>query len=84
MLLSYFFSAICYAMTALSSSLLMLYLSRIPSIFQHAIICVRTLVSVKTNEKFRVYYLSYIGVAYGLGYAIGPILGGYVGENYSL
>jgi hypothetical protein len=42
------------------------------------------LVSVKTNEKFRVYYLSYIGVAYGLGYAIGPILGGYVGENYSL
>lgn len=76
LLASYGSSALCYAMTGSSQGMLLLYASRVPTLFQHAIMATRTVITDTTSEADRARALGYVGVAYGVGMSIGPALGG--------
>ena len=50
---------------------------------QHAVLATRTIITAQTTEAERATQLGYIGAAYGIGFAIGPALGGQL-STYSL
>eukprot|EP00753_Platysulcus_tardus_P003451 PLAT12456.9.p1 GENE.PLAT12456.9~~PLAT12456.9.p1 ORF type:complete len:436 (-),score=195.40 PLAT12456.9:75-1349(-) len=84
MLLSFGSSALCYALTASATTMTMLYISRLPTVFQHAVLGARAIISRHGSDEHRSTLLAYVGVAYGVGFAIGPAMGGRIGEAYSL
>ena len=62
----------------------MLYLSRIPAILQHTVLAARAIVSLETPEDSRAKVLAYIGVSYGVGFAVGPAFGGLLSDRFGL
>ncbi|KAK3283158.1 hypothetical protein CYMTET_9134 [Cymbomonas tetramitiformis] len=79
---SFLASALCYTFTASASGMWMLYLSRIPTLLQHAVLAARIIVTGRTNEMERAKTLGYIGLAYGIGFAFGPAIGGWLGSHW--
>lgn len=78
LLISFAASAAGYALTGAATSMAGLYVSRIPSLFQHAVLAARVVASLSTSEANRATTLAYIGVAYGVGAVLGPSVGGHV------
>ena len=76
LLASYGSSALCYAMTGSAQGMLLLYASKVPTLFQHAIMATRVVITDTTSEADRARALGYVGVAYGVGMSVGPALGG--------
>jgi MFS family permease len=50
---------------------------------QHAVLASRTIITAQTTDAERATQLGYVGAAYGIGFAIGPALGGQL-SSYSL
>ena len=69
-------SALSYALSASATSIWFLYVARVPTILQHAMLASRIIVSEDAREKDRASALGYCMVAYGCGFAVGPALGG--------
>eukprot|EP00958_Prasinococcus_capsulatus_P014238 scaffold1500_cov398-Prasinococcus_capsulatus_cf.AAC.11 len=94
LLLSFGASALCYGLTAVSTSKLPdeRTLGQLPPesikctqpITLHAVLAARAMVADYTDHKTRATKLGYIGLAYGLGFAVGPWFGGFVAEQFSL
>jgi len=82
LLLSFGASALCYFFTAGASTMWMLYLSRLPTVLQHAVLAARTIITDQTNEVDRARMIGYVGLAYGVGFLIGPGLGGLVSSSH--
>mmetsp|Transcript_72737 Transcript_72737/g.229128 ORF Transcript_72737/g.229128 Transcript_72737/m.229128 type:complete len:424 (+) Transcript_72737:90-1361(+) len=78
---SFWASALCYALTGMSSNMTLLYFSRIPTLIQHAVMAARAVVTDHSAPEDRARFLGYIGVAYGLGFAIGPAMGGWMAQH---
>jgi OCT family organic cation transporter-like MFS transporter 18 len=76
LLASYGSSAVCYALTGAAGSMPLLYLSRLPTLLQHAVLATRAAVAEASSEADRARLLGYVGLAYGVGMAAGPALGG--------
>jgi MFS family permease len=49
---------------------------RLTTLLQHAVLAARTIVTARTSDAARATSLGYVGAAYGVGFAIGPALGG--------
>lgn len=77
-------SASCYLLTASATSMMLLNLSRLPTLFQHGMLGTRGMISTLTPSNQRSMYLGYIGLAYGIGSATGPALGGLIALHVSL
>jgi len=82
MLISFAASSLCYLLTASASGMWMLYVSRIPTLLQHAVLAARTIVAENSLEVDRARMLGYIGLAYGVGLAFGPAFGGTISEHW--
>lgn len=80
LLLSFGSSAASYALAAGATDVRMLFLSLLPTVFQHAILGARAYVFIVADDETRPARLSYISVMYGLGYVVGPTLGGQLGK----
>lgn len=81
-MLSFFSSGLCYAMLANADSLSMLYLSKIPTIFQAGFLCAQAAIAESTPDGAdRVSALGRLTVAYTIGSVIGPVLGGLLGSS---
>lgn len=80
---SYAASALCYSATAAATGLPMLFLSRAFTVLQHAVLAARALVTAATSDggNDRAVLLGYIGVAYGVGFTVGPALGGWLTDR---
>lgn len=65
LLLSYGSSFASYALTGMSHSMGMIYISRLPTLLQHAVMATRTAVGEGSSEVDRARLLGYVGVAYG-------------------
>ena len=76
LLLSYGASAACYGLTGAAQSMTLVYVSRLPTVLQHAVMATRAAVAESSSEAERAAALGYIGVAYGVGMTVGPALGG--------
>lgn len=77
---SFVASALCYSAVALSSGMVGLYLSRVPTLLQHAMLAARALIAERTDSESRARWLGFVGVAYAVGAAIGPAAGGAIGS----
>eukprot|EP00754_Rhynchopus_humris_P012917 Rhum_TRINITY_DN14309_c28_g1::Rhum_TRINITY_DN14309_c28_g1_i1::g.81118::m.81118 len=74
-------SVFVYALQGYAGSILDLYLSRIPALLQHTYMGTTAYVAAITPRETRSQSLGYIQLAYGVGMATGPLVGGYVGEH---
>jgi hypothetical protein len=63
--------------------LLLLLLHRLATLLQHAVLAARTLIAHSCPESDRAALLGRIGASYGLGFALGPAVGGLL-SSYSL
>jgi MFS family permease len=81
LLLSFASSALCYLLQANADSMAMLYLSQIPTVFQHAFMGATAFITGRTGAKERPHMLGYNSVAYGVGMLFGPALGGWLGKT---
>ena len=82
LLLSFFSSALCYLMQANADTMAMLYLSQVPTIFQHAFMGATAFITDRTDAVTRAHMLGYCSVAYGVGMLFGPALGGWLGTGH--
>jgi OCT family organic cation transporter-like MFS transporter 18 len=57
-------------------SMPMLYLSRLPTAFQHAALAARVSIAAKTRGATQAALLGYVGLAYTVGAIAGPVIGG--------
>eukprot|EP00195_Chlamydomonas_chlamydogama_P001003 CAMPEP_0202914444 /NCGR_PEP_ID=MMETSP1392-20130828/63103_1 /ASSEMBLY_ACC=CAM_ASM_000868 /TAXON_ID=225041 /ORGANISM="Chlamydomonas chlamydogama, Strain SAG 11-48b" /LENGTH=369 /DNA_ID=CAMNT_0049606089 /DNA_START=22 /DNA_END=1128 /DNA_ORIENTATION=- len=80
MVVSFAASAVSYALTASATSLSLLYLSRLPTVFQHTVLAARTIVTAATDDGQRATFLGYVGVSFGIGFGLGPALGGLLSD----
>lgn len=80
LLISFVASGLCYALLGMASDISFLYLAQIPTIFQHAILAARAQISMEIDDVARPAYLGYVGVAYGIGFVVGPSLGGWLAK----
>lgn len=76
LLLSFVASLVSYALVASASTVWVLYLAQLPTIFQHAVLAARAQVAISIPDADRAQYLGFVGFAYGIGFVVGPALGG--------
>lgn len=71
-----------YFLTGISFSLPILYLSRIPAIGQHAMLCSQAGITLIIDKSNRATAFGRLSLSYGLGMIIGGPLGGWLSENF--
>ena len=71
-------SVLTYTLTGLATSLPLLFLSRVPSVFLHVMQGSQMVVTALSNSNDRTASLARLGFSYGIGMVIGPSLGGFV------
>jgi len=74
-------SALSYGLLAYSTSMSMLYLSKVPALLQHAFLVAQALVSVSVPEEDLDQALGFLMTAYTIGATVGPFVGGLVGAT---
>lgn len=80
-------SALSYYLLSISSTIGVLYASKVPTVLQAGFLCAQTAVSQLTADgPERIAALGRLTMAYTIGVVIGPTLGGYLGAsgNYVL
>eukprot|EP00197_Chlamydomonas_leiostraca_P013344 CAMPEP_0202880048 /NCGR_PEP_ID=MMETSP1391-20130828/34512_1 /ASSEMBLY_ACC=CAM_ASM_000867 /TAXON_ID=1034604 /ORGANISM="Chlamydomonas leiostraca, Strain SAG 11-49" /LENGTH=395 /DNA_ID=CAMNT_0049562493 /DNA_START=46 /DNA_END=1233 /DNA_ORIENTATION=- len=77
---SFLASFASYLTTATATSMAALYASRLFTLAQHAVLAARTIVTAATGDEDRARLLGYVGVAYGVGFAAGPAIGGVLSQ----
>mmetsp|Transcript_39268 Transcript_39268/g.100640 ORF Transcript_39268/g.100640 Transcript_39268/m.100640 type:complete len:373 (-) Transcript_39268:1701-2819(-) len=81
--LAFLGSFVSYAMLAVSDSVWLLFLSRVPSLVQHAYQGASMIVADVSPPENRAKALGRISLSYGVGMIIGPSIGGYLSSTYS-
>eukprot|EP01038_Epipyxis_sp_PR26KG_P007089 gene7089-9674_t len=80
--LSFLASALSYGLLSQSTSLNILYLSKVPAIFQAGFLCGQVAASQATSDGAdRVQALGRLTMSYTIGSIIGPTVGGFLGAN---
>jgi MFS family permease len=78
--LSFAASALCYLLLSQASSVSILYLSKVPSLFQSGFLCAQMAITQCTPEGMeRVRALGMLTTSYTVGAVLGPFIGGIVG-----
>lgn len=81
-IVSFLASAACYGILSQSTSLSLLYLSKVPTIFQAGFLCAQVAASQVTPDGAeRVAALGRLTVSYTIGAVMGPTIGGYLGAS---
>lgn len=85
-IISYLSSAASYALLSMSTSLPILYLSKVPTFFQAGFLVAQALIAQETSEEDRATALGRATTAYTIGATVGPLCGGWLGAsgNYYL
>lgn len=88
LLLTFAASAVCYLALGMATQPWHLYAAFIPSVFQHGMLAAKAWVAYDAQQKGTTQHLAtlagYCGLAYGLGYVIGPTLGAHLAEVWSI
>lgn len=74
--------ALCYGLLSQATTLPILYLSKVPSIFQMGFLCAQVAATqVTTDGPERVKALGRLTMSYTVGSVLGPTIGGYLGAS---
>ncbi|XP_059143145.1 solute carrier family 22 member 18-like [Physella acuta] len=84
MMLSFVAAAASYFLLAVSTNIPLLFLSRLPSVFMHAMQAGQMIVTDVCVPKQRADALGKLGLSYGIGMVIGPVIGGLIAKFFSL
>lgn len=82
LVLSFAAAALTYAILGIASTVSMLFISRLPSVFMHAMQGSQMLVTDISDKGDRADALGKLGVFYAIGMVIGPFIGGLITHNY--
>ncbi|XP_060694791.1 solute carrier family 22 member 18 isoform X3 [Hemiscyllium ocellatum] len=80
--LAYFSSGFAYLLMGLSTSVPLLFLSRLPTVFMHGMQAAQMIVTDLSSESERAGALGKLGLSYGIGMIIGSTTGGLLVSNY--
>lgn len=81
-MLTFISSAMSYYLLSQSTTMSILYLSKIPTVFQAGFLCAQVGVAQSVNDdKKRTAALGRLTMSYTVGAVIGPTLGGWMGAN---
>ncbi|XP_067902184.1 solute carrier family 22 member 18 isoform X2 [Heterodontus francisci] len=85
--LAYLSSGLTYVLMGLSTSVSLLFLSRVPSVFMHGMQAAQMVVTDLSSESERAGALGKLGLSYGMGIIIGSSAGGFLigrfGESFA-
>eukprot|EP00762_Andalucia_godoyi_P000355 ANDGO_03247.mRNA.1 Tetracycline resistance protein len=84
MLLAFSCSILNYSLLYFADSSFLLFVSRIPALGQHALHASQIVMSLQSSEHARAATLGRLGVSYGIGFAVGPLIGGYLATTHSV
>ncbi|XP_052763678.1 solute carrier family 22 member 18-like isoform X2 [Mya arenaria] len=82
MTLAFVSAALSYLLLSMSSSVSLLFLSRLPSVFMHAMQGGQMIVTDICDSGKRADALGKLGISYGVGMIIGPAIGGIITTNF--
>lgn len=82
LVLAFAAAALSYSILGLASTVSMLFLSRLPSVFMHAMQGSQMVVTDISDKEGRADALGKLGVSYAIGMVIGPFVGGLITKNY--
>ncbi|XP_072448168.1 solute carrier family 22 member 18 [Chiloscyllium punctatum] len=80
--LAYLSSGFAYLLMGLSTSVPLLFLSRLPTVFMHGMQAAQMIVTDLSSESERAGALGKLGLSYGVGMIIGSTTGGLLISNY--
>jgi OCT family organic cation transporter-like MFS transporter 18 len=81
-IISFLASAMCYAILSQSTTIELLYLSKVPTIFQAGFLCAQVAASQATMDGAeRVQALGRLTMSYTVGSVLGPTIGGLLGAS---
>ncbi len=75
-------SGLSYLLMGLADSIPMLFLSRLPSVFMHAMQGSQMIATALSEEADRAKVLARLGFSYGIGMVVGPSVGGFVTKSF--
>ena len=82
LIINFIASAISYYLLSISTSISILYMSKIPTIFQAGYLCAQLAVTQLTiSGEERVMVLGRLAMSYTVGSVLGNIIGGYIGSS---
>ncbi|BFZ11456.1 hypothetical protein BsWGS_14495 [Bradybaena similaris] len=84
MMLAFAASALSYFLLSVSTSLPLLFLSRLPSVFMHAMQGGQMIVTDVSSTEKRADAIGKLGLSYGIGMVVGPVIGGLLARMFSL
>ncbi|CAG5123025.1 unnamed protein product [Candidula unifasciata] len=84
MMLAFAASALSYFLLSVSTNLPLLFLSRLPSVFMHAMQGGQMIVTDISSSEKRADAIGKLGISYGIGMVIGPVIGGLLARMFSL
>ncbi|KAH9496649.1 hypothetical protein Btru_009937 [Bulinus truncatus] len=84
MMLSFWAAASTYFLLGVSTNIPLLFLSRLPSVFMHAMQAGQMIVTDVCTPKQRADALGKLGISYGVGMVVGPVVGGLISKLFSL
>lgn len=82
LVLSFAAAALSYSILGIASTVSMLFLSRLPSVFMHAMQGSQMVVTDISDQEGRADALGKLGVSYAIGMVVGPFIGGLITKNY--
>lgn len=77
----YVASALSYFLLSISTSLTVLYLSKVPTFFQAGFLVAQALIAQETSSEDRAEALGRATTAYTIGATVGPLVGGWLGAS---
>lgn len=84
MMLAFASASVSYFLLFISNSIPLLFVSRLPSVFMHAMQAGQMIVTDVCSPSKRADALGKLGISYGVGMVVGPMIGGLVSRFFSI
>ncbi|XP_047145444.1 solute carrier family 22 member 18 isoform X1 [Hydra vulgaris] len=83
LLLAAFSSVSTYGLMSIASSVPLLFLSRLVSVAMHTLQGSQMVITSITTDEERAAGIGRLGISYGIGMVVGPLLGGFLTDKFS-